>query len=51
MFEDDSMPISNNVKVINTNDLQLLHKINGTICHVKKECSNTLLPFSVQIEG
>ena len=45
------MPISNNFEVMNTNDLQLLHKINDTICHVKKECSNTLLPFIVQIEG
>ena len=45
------MPISNNTEVMNTNDLQLLQKINDTICHVKKECSNTLLSFIVQIEG
>ena len=49
--EDDNMPISNNTEVMNTNDLQLLQKINDTFCHVKKECSNTLLPFLVQIEG
>ena len=44
------MPISN-AKVKNMNDLQLLHKINDPICHVRKECSNTLLPFLVQIQG
>ena len=49
--EDDNMPISNNTELMNTNDLQLLQKINDNICHVKKECSNTLLPFLVQIEG
>ena len=42
------MPISLNVKVMNTNDFQLLQKINDTNCHVKKECSNTLLLFLVQ---
>ena len=34
------MPISLNVKVMNTNDF-----------HVKKECSNTLLPFLIQTVG
>ena len=43
--EDDNMPTSNNTEVMNTKDLQLLQKINDTICHVKKECSNTLLSF------
>ena len=45
------MPISNNVEVINRNDLQLIQKVNDTICHVNKECSNTLLSFLFQIEG
>ena len=48
--QDDNMPISNNVEVMNTNDLQLLQKINGAIFHVKKSCSNALLPFLVQVE-
>ena len=48
--QDDNVLISNNVEVMNTNDLQLLQKINDTIRHVK-ECSSTLLPFLVQIEG
>ena len=34
---------------MNTNDLQLLQKVNDTIYHVK-ECSNILLPFLVQTE-
>ena len=49
--QDDNMPISNNVEVINMDYLLLLQKINDTICHVKKECSNTLLPFIVQSQG
>ena len=50
--EDDNMPISNNTEVINTNDLQLLQrKSMALFCHMQKECSNTLLPFLVQIEG
>ena len=48
--QDDNMPISNNVEAMNTNNLQLLQKINDNVCHLK-ECSNTLLPFLVQIEG
>ena len=32
-------------------DLQLLQKLNETISSVKKECSNSLLPFLCQIEG
>ena len=50
-FQDDNMSISNNVKVMNTNDLQLPKKISDTICYVKKECYNTLLLFLVEIEG
>ena len=34
---------------MNMNGLQPLKKI--TMCHEKKECSNALLPFLVQIEG
>lgn len=45
------MPLSNNVEVMKMNDLQLQQKINNTICHMKKECSNTLIPFLVQSQG
>lgn len=34
--QDDNVPIPNNVKVTNTNDLQPQHKMNDTICPVKK---------------
>lgn len=43
--QNDNMPISHNVKVMNRNDLQLLQKISNIICQDK----NTLLAFLVHI--
>lgn len=45
--QNDNMPISHNVKVMNTNDLHLLQKISNIICQEK----NTLLAFLAHIAG